>query len=253
MDAETLETEAPDLEGDATDEDALAAEMSEDGDSDVSEDEPQPEDEPEVEAEDEPEARELSSFTITEQLAKKIDSENRRHENALAKLYGDSWVDYNLCALCLGDGFVLPPPGDFMPDEQWAAVTAMAGKMGERPLSVASYAEVCQECDGWGELLTGAKNDSQAVLPCKRCNGTGWFDKETRPNTGVAATAAPYVASGLNFPTFHTPEAAPAGNGAAEAAPVGWYEGAKAGADSWGRWPGHSRYGIDPAVSGGVW
>jgi hypothetical protein len=34
------------------------------------------------------------------------------------------------------------------------------------------------------------------------------------------------------------------------APPPGWAEGGRIGGDSFGRWPGHPRYGVDPALGG---
>jgi hypothetical protein len=242
-----------DVVQEASTEDELAAQMSPDEDGDVHEPEPQPEDDPPAEPEDEPELRVPSTFQVTKELADKVDRESKRHENALAKLYGEEWVHYNLCALCLGDGFLLPAPADVMPEEQWFAVTAQAGKMGERPLKTATYARVCDECDGWGQVLTGAKNDTQLALPCKRCDGRGWFDTELHQPPAMPAAPVVTTTSGLVFPNFHQSAPDPAAAANVEQAPVGWYDSDKAGGDKWGRWPGHSRYGIDPANAGGLW
>jgi hypothetical protein len=35
------------------------------------------------------------------------------------------------------------------------------------------YHERCPDCDGWGNVLSGSRVESQRVLPCNGCNGSG--------------------------------------------------------------------------------
>lgn len=229
----------------------IAAEMTPDGDGEPEPEPTEPEPEP-AEPEGEPaEADAKSSETIAKEKDKKLTSETTRHENALAKIHGDAWVDYNMCPLCIGDGFILPTPAGAMPDPQWEVIQAYAGKIGDRPLKTASWTRVCDDCEGWGVVLTGGRSEHQIEVICKRCEGRGWFDTDTEAQAQRLGTNLPPAPV---YPIFHQPDAQVTHNQTPlDQPPDGWHTGPKHGADSWGRWPGHSRYGIDPAVSGGVW
>lgn len=189
-----------------------------------------------------------SSFTVTEQLSKAIDAEGKRHERALAKALGEKWEDYELCLRCLGDGFVLPIPAGQMPQEQWDNLMAQAGMAPGDQLKTATYAIVCSTCDGWGEIKTGSKSASQAVLPCKDCQGRGWFDSTDISHAPPAQPAAPAATQWAALGSVLNAGTAPAVEDIAP--PAGWATAGSPGADEYGRWPGHPRYGINPATGG---
>jgi hypothetical protein len=208
--------------------------------------EPTPEPAPEPETPVEPEPVDL------EKREKALSSEATRHENALKKAYGDDFEHRAFCPCCLGEGFLEPWAPGAMPDEVWEAVTALSGKMDTGELLTPDYIVRCENCGGYGEVATGAKGGAVRKVPCKRCDSRGWFDTEDPVHRGKLGLAPPQAPAPLvTYPTFHAPEA-PAAVEAPLTAPSGWNENGRPGADSWGRWPGHPRHGIDPAM-GGMW
>jgi len=191
-----------------------------------------------------------SSVTELEKHERALKAEDTRHENALKKLYGEAWEDFAFCPLCLGQGFTRPHPEDSLPEEVWEAIQALAGKTPHETYRTASYAQVCQECGGWGKVLTGAKNENQAALPCKKCDARGWFDTEDLAHRAKLGIPAPGFEPAPAFPVFHTPPVQHQEPGHVPPPPANWHVEGKPGADQWDRWPGHPRYGIDPQHGG---
>ena len=204
-------------------------------------------------SEDEPEAAAPAPTVDIAEREKKLRSEDTRHENALKKIHGDDFAEHAFCPLCLGQGFLTPMGAGDMPDEIWEAVKALAGKMEggeyEHPVELVQ----CERCNGYGQVATGAKNEHNAVIPCEPCQSRGYFnlkDPVHRGRLGLAPEQAQAAPPPAVFPTFNLPQPPqPAG----EQPPVGWVDSGKPNADTWGRWPGHARYGNDPSFNGGQW
>jgi hypothetical protein len=66
----------------------------------------------------------------------------------IAAILGED-ADIRPCAACSGLGF---NPVELPPDH---------------------FHERCPDCDGWGNVLSGSRVESQRVLPCNGCNGSG--------------------------------------------------------------------------------
>lgn len=238
------------------DEETLADQMAPEGEAVEPEPEPSSEpdgEEPELEPEPEEEARMPSSATIDAEQDKALTAETKRHENALKKAYGDSFDRRVRCIPCDGEGFFEPSA------EYVATIIAMADEVraaqGETAAIYPHPEELmlCTRCDGWGNVSTGARNEHTAVIPCSACESRGYFDTNNvahRAKLGIAPELV--VAPVVQFPVFHQPEQA-AVIEAPLSPPAGWVGSGRIGADSWGRWPGHPRHGIDPAASGGAW
>ena len=196
--------------------------------------EPEPEDEPEEEEEEtsdvlEPEPEPATDMALAE-LTKGLDRESRRHEKALEKLHGADWDAYGLCPLCIGDGFLLPHPAGSLPAEQWEAIRALAGQLIPPDYQTAKDVDVCQDCQGWGRVITGSKAEGHETKLCSTCSGNGYTPKGTQyaPVSIPSAPSFPGMTAPLN------------GN---ENLPK----------DEWGRPAGHPRFGISPEHTGGVW
>lgn len=211
------------------------------GDSDV-----EPDTEP---LEHEAKVKEAERAIDMAEREKKLKAEDTRHENALKRVYGDEFADHAFCPLCIGQGFLVPIPAGQQPDEIWEAITALSGRTPAAEYEHPAELVKCERCNGFGKVATGARSDTTAVIPCSACDARGYFDTKDpvhRGKLGLAPDLPPAPAI-TQFPTFHVP------NGGAEEnlqPPNGWHSQGKPGADSWDRWPGHPRYGIDPSVSG---
>jgi hypothetical protein len=51
--------------------------------------------------------------------------------------------------------------------------------------------KACDRCNGYGEVLTGAKNPLTARTNCGACNGTGWKMAVTQPENVTPLVPAP--------------------------------------------------------------
>ena len=107
-----------------------------------------------------------------------------------------------------------------------ARVMASGAKIVTDPATVAAKdAEQCPDCEGWGDVLTGAKVERGKTIPCIKCGGKGYIAKTYL----VAAPAPPTVPyPGAEHEVVNAP---PGGN-----------------PDGWGRPAGHRHWGIDPAI-----
>ncbi len=198
--------------------------------------EPKPENpdaEPDEPEQDEPEPETPSvpsSETVMVERDKKLTAETKRHENALAKIYGDDWAELQPCPLCLTDGYVIPAPPGAFPDDQWFAVEMAAGKDRFTVYEQDPTAEICPTCKGWGKLDTGAKTGEQAIRICPDCTGNGWQMVQPPPTLSHATWT----------PTPPPPARRLPGQDSGEY-------------DQWGRPAGHERFGIDIQFTGNTW
>jgi hypothetical protein len=181
-----------------------------------------------------------------------LDKEDTRHLEALKRLFGDAWADFNTCPLCQVAGYAMQyPPGE-VPIEQRLAVMHVLGDRDERNLELApsDEAQPCPICKGQGRLKTGSLNPEHATKECSACSEKGYVNnlEQGQIAARLQASAPP--------PPPPTPiwQAQTAAQPPAFSAPNGWTPAPGAnGNDSYGRWPGHERYGIDPAANGGLW
>ena len=190
--------------------------------------EPDEDEDEELEPEPEPsEPSEPSSETVLAERHKALASETRRHETRLRTIYGNDFESLAVCPLCLADGWIVPAPPGAMPPEQWEAVQLAAGQAPDANYREADYAETCPTCDGWGQVLSGSKTDTQRLIPCRPCEGKGWKAKlgEQQP-----------------APTFALPVPPPP-NGAVS---IDWTR----PKDNWGRPEGHPHFGMEPSLVG---
>lgn len=205
-------------------------------------------DEPEPGTEPEPEP-EPSSLAVVTDLDKKLTAETKRHENALAKLHPDDWDQFTMCPLCIADGFLRPiAPGE-LPDQLWEAITVLAGRMETGELRSAPYAEVCETCGGYGEVLTGARNEANVKLPCRNCAGYGWLDTGQPQTPGQivlnAKKVPPPPPALVAVPGYAQPPSEPYPDSTLDFTP--FVGGAN---DPYGRPAGHPRWGMTQDANG---
>lgn len=208
---------------------------------------------PEPAAEPEPETApaELSSQTAVEERDKRLKSEETRHENALKKIYGDEFEQRAFCPLCIGEGFLLPIPAGQQSEEIWSAITALSGRLQASELRVPDEFQVCERCGGYGEVGTPSKSAHHVAVPCKHCDSRGYFDLSDAMHRGKLGLHEPVAPLTTAAPFTQWPQPTPAEPVQTIAPPSGWKESGSPGADTFGRWPGHPRYGIDPSLGGG--
>jgi hypothetical protein len=203
----------------------------------------------------EPERQEVPTVARTDEAEreKKLKGEDTRHENALKKIWGDEFAEKAYCPTCLGQGFLSPWPEGAMPDEVWEAVKALCGQVDAGQFRHPDELVMCERCDGEGRVETGAKNEHNLLIPCKLCDSRGYFDLSDglhRGKLGLHEPAPQFVAPA---PFTQWPALTPEAPVQTIAPPDGWAGAGKPGADQYGRWPGHPRFGIDPAMNGGQW
>jgi len=191
-------------------------------------DEEQPEpiepEEPETEPEQEPEPS--AEFNFTEQT-KKLAASEKAHRTRVATIMGEDLNEVELCPLCatFTAGFVLPYAALTAEQSLKDAVRRLNGDAPQAELQPAKDAQKCPDCDGWGDVLTGAQIERGKTIPCIRCGGKGHISKLYVPDT-PAATVDPYPGAG-------DPPVNP---------PPGGVE------DAWHRPAGHRHWGVDPAI-----
>jgi hypothetical protein len=157
---------------------------------------------------------------------KALDREAKLHEKRLSGIYGDeAFAHFTMCPLC-EDGFLTPRAPGQLPEEQLAAIDALAGKYAPPEYIEDADYEKCAHCAGHGHTLTGAVNPEHLTKLCDKCGGNGFVNKAAPQGSGVV----------YQWPAPETPPAAPE--------PVNY--GAPGTPDNWGRPPGHPHYGIEP-------
>lgn len=201
----------------------------------------------------EPERQEIppSSATADEKLDRDLTKENTRHENTLKRLYGDSFDQRVRCPVCDGEGFPLAGP------DMLSMMVALGDQareaIGDAALGFEHPDELvpCERCKGQGQVATGAVNEHHAVIVCKTCEGRGYFDTSDPIHHARLNPPAPVDMTPPAIPTW-APPPIPQDQQPLRP-PDGWHAAGSPGADQWGRWPGHQRYGIDPATAPGGW
>ena len=185
-------------------------------------DEPEP-DEPEPETE--PEAQAFA--TIGPEEIRKAETARNTYRKKIGAILGDEAVAHE-CLLCAGLGYLpdLPPPGTqfgIVLGEDGPALVA-AEPMVEPPYREALDKATCDECDGWGNVLTGSRAEHSRVGPCGRCQGAGWVIIARDQSQPPGPLLMPALPPGPDY-----------------AAADGL------GPDAWGRPHGHQHWGVPPA------
>lgn len=158
---------------------------------------------------------------------KRLEAEAQRHAKRVSEIMGDDALILQPCPRCwpVAPGFIMP--GMPVEDEQRREVKLSIGEQPIPQYNEARDKRRCDDCDGWGRTLTGARETAQVDLPCSGCNGQGW-----KVNLGANAIAPGASANG------------PASSGipgtTAHAGPP----------DVWGRPSGHPHWGVAPATVG---
>lgn len=230
---------------------AAEADLAEAEDTEGEEDEETTEEEG---AEEEPELEAEGGLTEKqrEKIIVRLDNEGDRHTKRVAEILGSDVSDLAPCPLCWehAQGFVL----DGVPiDEVTAAMTRQVLGIADAPEFVPNPEfAMCEVCDGQGFVLSGSKVAEQLTVPCPKCMAKGFNRVPLVPVYEAPAWTPPPA------PAFTPPHLAvavgPNGEAPAQLPPVNWTpEPNTNGNDGYGRWPGHSNYGIPLERTGGRW
>lgn len=182
-------------------------------------------DETEPEPTPEPEPEPVEGFGPKEMrlVEKAIDAQRRK----LSLIIGADQVAHD-CPVCSARGFLSaePPIGlrlEFVQGENGIDVGVVPPETPPE-LKHAPDKGICDECDGWGEVITGARNPNTAIWQCSKCNGNG------------------YVTVIREQPAYQLPPVTTSPGGLIPApADVGLPP------DAWGRPAGHPHYGLLPS------
>lgn len=162
-----------------------------------------------------------------EKMLRALEREASRHEREVAKIMGVDFAELANCPLCQIPGFVFPfQPGTEHDEARRSAVEYYLGAA-EPDLVPSPTKARCDDCAGWGWVLSGARNPEHVREICDVCNGNGWVQR--------AARVAPVSAAGDT----------PGGSSVLTAATA-----APSGPDAWGRPAGHIHYGQPPSMVG---
>lgn len=131
-----------------------------------------PEPEPTPEPEPEP--------AVGEKAMRAMEREESRHAGAVAKVMGEAFAEFHRCPLCAAfpAGFV--PGFAGVPDEMAAELgSQVAAYFGDAGLIEPPYVEGrtmqrCPDCDGWGQVKSGARNALHRNEQCPGCMGNGY-------------------------------------------------------------------------------
>lgn len=195
-------------------------------DEEASEEEEQaaPDAEPDESQPTEPQPEALSEKEIEKRFAS-IEKRATTWRNTVSDVLGELAQDLEPCPRCLpfAPGFILPASIQPLEDEQKLAVKLSIGELAPPDLRQDAEAMRCERCDGYGDVLTGSRKESQKMAKCLNCDGRGWIGPR------------------LDKVRQHQPAAVAIDNGDAHAAPE-----PPPATDPWGRFPDDPLYGVMP-------
>jgi hypothetical protein len=131
------------------------------------------------------------------------------------------------CPLCVWPGVTMVRHANEVTSDVKEAVLTLIGETAAPEFKASAQYRICDECDGQGEVLTGAKKAISRTAPCGPCGGKG-FLMGTAP---VLQLAPP---NGSSYPGADQPF---------QPLPQGI-------SDAWGRPAGHPHWGRDPREIG---
>ena len=188
--------------------------------------EPAPEPEPEQapEPEPEPEPEQTPEALSEREISKRIDAlerEKDRHAKRVSEILQEEALDLIECEACEPaiPGFHYPAHMYATGSAQQTLYELLAGGTDAQMKHPERYV-TCGTCNGFGQVLTGARNDLTRLITCPECKGAGYHDRQDTATQVVPLQPAP-----------------PAENGAAD----GWQQ--PTDADFLGRPRGHPNFG----------
>lgn len=141
--------------------------------------------EPQEPAEQAPEPEPDDASEVTGSVdTKALERALGKHEREMQKVLGDGFDDMKACDTCQGFGFVPQAHEPVLPvlrDEQY---------------------QMCEKCNGYGQVLTGAQPDANPFTTCTACSGGGYITQPVQlpapsyapPNGGIGTGVVPPAA-----------------------------------------------------------
>lgn len=140
-----------------------------------------------------------------EKRQRALEREAERHEKRVRELLGDDAAGLIKCEAC-------PPalsgyhfgPEDYPPGSSERALYEMLSSGDASMMRHPEWLETCSECNGFGQVLTGARTDHTRQLTCPICKGAGYIDtrRDSPPPLTVAANGVePGAAAPIATPT----------------------------------------------------
>jgi hypothetical protein len=182
---------------------------------------------PEPEPEPEPAAPEGLTEQETEREFKKLEKLAQTYLTKAIAIADRIGMPYQICPLDSFPGLAIPRQAHEVTSDVEGAVLALIGKSAAPDFKTSQQYERCAECDGWGEVLTGAQKDISRTAICNPCGGKGFKSVIVVPQAPLANGSNTYP--GGEVPFTPLPQGIP---------------------DAWGRPAGHPHWGSDPAKIG---
>lgn len=160
-----------------------------------------------------------------EKRQRALEREAERHEKRVRELLGDDAEGLIKCEACPEalSGYHFGP-NDYPPGSPDRALYEMLAGGTDGIMQHPAWVEQCGECNGYGQVLTGARVELTRLLTCPICKGAGYVDLRTD-------SPAPLQ---------------PAANGAASTPVTPATTPTEPNADMWGRPLGHPNFGKFP-------
>jgi hypothetical protein len=170
-----------------------------------------------------------SSVTLSEAFNRRRETELKRHERAMVKLFDEYEQDGLPCPVCIRPEAapVIFAAVHEHAENGYQALAVFAGMEPEPPRRKAEDVVMCDRCDGYGDLDYPTRNEHVKRQMCPKCTGQGYVP--------IAPTEQP-GAGVVPIPGYTPPPPAPFGD--------------QSGPDPWQRPPGHPHYGTPPAQVG---
>jgi hypothetical protein len=166
--------------------------------------EPTPEEEEAEEAEEgaegQPEPQALAPPAVEglsekelERRAERIGRANVTYVKKLGEIMEQDFALLEACPRCVPGGFFGHYfTGAPIEPEQKAAVLLSVGEEAPKVSERDSYSRRCEQCDGWGKVLSGSRLNQEKTLVCIACKGRGWVavgDERRVPSQAVTEPA----------------------------------------------------------------
>jgi hypothetical protein len=154
----------------------------------------------------EPESAQMGSEKDVRALAKKLETERKKHADRLGAILGDAATDALPCPLCFEGlmGFVLPGDAASLPEPQKAAALTFLGQDIGSEVPQTPETETCSRCDGYGVTKNPTRSPHHETSMCGPCGGQGYVKITPQQPSVVEFPNAVFtpaaVGNGVNAP-----------------------------------------------------